>query len=223
MCGRFVTVIPYEELKQIFDLIESQIRPEPRYNVAPTQNVGVIRCCDEGNHNRYDLLKWGLIPSWSKDSKMGSHMINARSESVTEKPAFRHAIKYKRCIVPVNGFYEWSHIGKEKHPHFIQMADKSLMALAGIWEHWKSPEGTDLETFSILTTAANPLVAKLHDRMPVILPPDAYILWLNHNMHDAHNLESLYSPFPEEKLTYYKVPDLVNNPKFDSPSCIFQV
>jgi len=150
-------------------------------------------------------------------------MINARSESVAEKPAFRHAIKYKRCIVPVNGFYEWSHIGKEKHPHFIHMTDKSLMALAGIWEHWESPEGTDLETFSILTTAANPLVAKLHDCMPVILPPDAYSLWLNHNMHDAHSLEGLYAPFPEEKLTYYKVPDLVNNRKFDSSSCIFQV
>lgn len=221
MCGRFVTIIPYEELKQIFDLIESSAQFVPKYNVAPTQNVGVIR--NLGDHNRLDHLKWGLVPSWSKDLSMGSHMINARSESVAEKPAFRHAIKYKRCIVPVNGFYEWSHLGKEKHPHFIHMANKSLMALAGIWEHRKSPEGTDLETFSILTTAANPLVAKLHDRMPVILTPDAYGLWLNHNMHDAHNLEGLYSPFPEEKLTYYKVPDLVNNPKFDGPACIIQV
>lgn len=219
MCGRFVTVIPADELKAIFDLIE---RPQlaPRYNVAPTENVGVIR--NIGDYNQLDHLKWGLVPSWSKDP-MGRHIINTRSESVAEKAAFRHAIKYKRCIVPVNGFYEWSHIGKEKHPHFIHMADKSLMALAGIWDHWKSPEGTDLETFSILTTAANSLVAELHDRMPVILLPDTYGLWLNHNMHDAHSLEGLYSPISEEKLTYYKVPDLVNNPKFDSPACIIQV
>lgn len=222
MCGRFVTVIPADELRKIFDLIENP-PVEPRYNVAPTQSVGVVRCCDESDHNRFDQLKWGLIPSWSKDSKMGSHMINARSETVAEKPAFRHAIKFKRCIVPVSGFYEWSHSGTEKHPHFIHLADKSPMCLAGIWEHWKSPEGSEVESFSILTTSANKLVGKLHDRMPVILSPDTYGLWLNRNLHDVHALEPLYTPYPDDQMAYYQVPDLVNNARFDSPSCIVQV
>ena len=223
MCGRFVTVIPYDELKQIFDLIESKHHTEPRYNVAPTQTVGVVRCCDESDHNRYDTLKWGLIPSWSKDTSAASHMINARSETVAEKPAFRHAIKFKRCIVPVSGFYEWSRLGGEKHPYYIQLADKSVMCLAGIWEHWKSPEGTDLETFSILTTTANKLISQLHDRMPVILQPDSFGLWLNRNMHDTHFLQNLYSPYPDDLLSFYEVPKLVNNAKFDSPSCLAHV
>lgn len=221
MCGRFVTVIPADELKAIFDLIE---RPqlEPRYNIAPTQNVGVIR--NLGDHNQLDHLKWGLVPSWSKDPSKGASLINARSETVADKPSFRHAIKKNRCIIPVSGFYEWSHAGTEKHPHFIHMVDKAPMCLAGIWEHWKSPDGTDvIETFSILTTSANKLVSALHERMPVILPPDTYGLWLDRNLQDPHHLEHFYSPFPDELMTYYKVPDLVNNPKFDSPACIIKV
>ena len=222
MCGRFVTNIPAEELRKIFDLIENP-PVESRYNVAPTQNVGVIRCCDDSAHNKYDHLKWGLVPSWSKDATMGSHMINARSESVAEKPSFRHAIKYSRCIVPVSGFYEWSHIGKEKHPHYITLKDSSCMALAGIWEHWKSPDGSVLETFSILTTAVNKVLSPLHDRMPVILHPDNYDMWLNKNLHDPHHLEGLYQPYPDDLMTYHEVPSLVNSPRFDSPACIVRV
>ncbi|ABK99477.1 SOS response-associated peptidase [Pelobacter propionicus] len=219
MCGRFVTIIPYEELKQIFDLVESQTRPEQRYNVAPTQSVGVIRQAEDST-NHYDQSKWGLIPSWSTDPSKGASLINARSETVAEKPSFRHAIKKNRCIIPVSGFFEWSHAGTEKHPHFICLADKSVMALAGIWEHWKSPDGTVLETFSILTTSANKLISGLHERMPVILQPDTYGLWLDRNLQDPHHLEHLYAPFPDELMTYYMVPDLVNNPRFDSPACI---
>ena len=110
MCGRFVTIIPPDVLAKIFGLIEKP-QIEPRYSVAPTQNVGVIRCCDDANHNRFDMLKWGLVPSWSKDLSFGGHLINARSETVTKKPAFRHAIKYRRCIIPTSGFYEWDHTG----------------------------------------------------------------------------------------------------------------
>lgn len=168
MCGRFVAIITTDELRKIFDLIEHP-HVDPRYNVAPTQNVGVVRCCDELDHNRFDQLKWGLVPSWSKDSKAGSHMINARSETVAEKPAFRHAIKFKRCIIPTSGFYEWSHAEQKKQPYYIHMADSSPMCMAGIWEHWKGPDGTNLETFSILTTASNKLIAPLHDRMPVLV------------------------------------------------------
>ena len=222
MCGRFVTIIPYEELKAIYDLVESNLRIQPRFNVAPTQQVGVIRCCDEGNRNRLDFLKWGLIPSWSKDAKIAGHTINARSETVAEKPAFRHAIKYKRCIVPVNGFYEWSHTGATKRPYFIHPADNVPMSLAGIWEQWKGPDG-DMETFSILTTSANKLVSQLHDRMPVILSPDKHALWLNRNMHDAHALVDLYSPYPAELMALHEVSTVVNNPRFDSPDCLTKV
>lgn len=221
MCGRFVTVIPYEELKQIFDLIESSSRTEPRYNVAPTQQVPVVRSNCE--HNALVPMKWGLIPSWSKDSTIASHTINARCETVAEKPAFRHAIKYNRCIIPVSGFYEWLHTGGSKTPHYIHLSDNSPMSLAGIWEPWKAPDGQEIETFSILTTTSNSLISPLHDRMPVILQPADYNLWLSKSMHHPQELTHLYQPFPDEKMALYEVSNLVNNPRFDSPSCIVRV
>lgn len=218
MCGRFVTVIPYDELKKIFDLVESFTRTEHRYNVAPTQKVTVVR--NTGEHNTLVPMKWGLIPSWSKDASIASHTINARCETVAEKPSFRHAIKYNRCIIPISGFYEWTHSGGKKTPHYIYLSDNSPMSLAGIWEHWKSPEGEELETFSILTTAANSLIQPLHDRMPVILQPSDYDLWLSKNVHNPHELAHLYLPYPAGKMLLHEVPTLVNNPKFDSPACI---
>jgi putative SOS response-associated peptidase YedK len=220
MCGRFVANIPADVLKEIFALIETP-QLAPRYNVSPTQQVAVVR--NQGDRNRLDLLKWGLVPSWSKDLSFGSHLINARSESVAEKPTFRHAIKYRRCIVPTSGFYEWDHSGGKKQPYYIQLADQSPMCLAGVWESWKSPDGSELETFAILTTSANKLVEPIHDRMPVILHPDTFNLWLSHNMHDPEQLQPLYQPFPAEEMRAFKVPDLVNNPRFDSPACIAQV
>jgi len=220
MCGRFVANIPAEVLKGIFSLIEAP-QLEPRFNVAPTQLAVVVR--NQGDNNRLDLLKWGLVPGWSKDLSFGSHLINARSETVAEKPAFRHAIKYRRCIIPTSGFFEWLHTGDKKQPYYIQMADHSPMCMAGLWESWKTPDGSELETFAILTTAANKLIAPIHDRMPVIIHPDAFTLWLSHNMHDPEQLQPLCQPFPAEHLQAFKVPDLVNNPRFDSPACIVPV
>jgi putative SOS response-associated peptidase YedK len=220
MCGRFVANIPADVLKGIFALIETP-QIEPRYNVAPTQQVAVVR--NQGDRNRLDLLKWGLVPTWSKDLSFGSHLINARSETVAEKPTFRHAIKYRRCIIPISGFYEWLRSGGKKQPYYIQLADQSPMCLAGVWESWKAPDGSELETFAILTTSANKLVESIHDRMPVILYPDTFNLWLSHNMHDPEQLQPLYQPFPAEEMHAFKVPDLVNNPRFDSPACIAQV
>ena len=220
MCGRFVTVIPADELKAIFDLIDN-LMIEPRYNVTPTQSVGVVRYCDESDHYHFAQLRWGLIPSWSKE--LGTGLINARSETVSEKPSFRGAIKYRRCIVPTSGFYEWKAESGKKQPYYIHMVNGSPMCFAGIWETWKAPDGTDLETFSILTTTSNKIIEPLHDRMPVILAPENYSFWLNRNMHDPHQLEQLYQPYPPDQLALYKVPDLVNNPKFDSPACIAKV
>lgn len=222
MCGRIVTVISAEELKKIFDLVENP-PVEPRYNVAPSQQVGVIRCCDDSAHYKYDTLKWGLVPSWAPEPSKGNNPINARSETVAEKPSFRHAIKYNRCVVPVSGYYEWSHVGHEKHPHYIYLADSSLMGLAGIWEYWKGDDGEVLETFSILTTAANKSMSKLHERMPVILHPDNFNMWLSKSLHDPYHLEHLYQPYPDELMTYHEVPSLVNSPRFDSPACIVRV
>ncbi len=183
--------------------------------------VAVVR--NLGDRNRLDLLKWGLVPKWSKDLSFGSHLINARSETVAEKPAFRHAIKYRRCIIPVSGFYEWNRSGSKKQPYYIQLSNQAPMCLAGLWESWKAPDGNELETFTILTTAANTLVAPIHDRMPVILTSDTFNLWLSHNMHDPDQLQPLYQPFYAEQLQSFKVPDLVNNPHLDRPACIAQV
>jgi len=220
MCGRFVCIIPPEELVKIFALVETPL-VEPRYNVAPSQQVSVVRSA--GDHNILAPLKWGLVPSWSKDPSIGSHMINARSETIAEKPSFRQAIKYNRCIIPTSGFYEWKAESGKKQPYYIHMANGSPMCFAGIWETWTAPDSSVIETFSILTTTSNKIIEPLHDRMPVILSPENYPIWLNQNMHDSHQLERLYQQYPSEQMTAYKVPDLVNNPKFDSPACIAKV
>lgn len=220
MCGRFVADIPAGELKKIFNLVESPTL-EPRFNVTPTQLAAVVR--NLGECNQLDMLKWGLVPAWSKDLSFGSHLINARAESAAEKPAFRHAIKYRRCIIPTSGFYEWAHSSGKKQPYYIHMSNHAPMCLAGLWESWKAPDNSELETFTILTTAANKLVATIHDRMPVILHPDVFSLWLSHNMHDLEQLQSFLIPYPAEEMTAHKVPDLVNNPRFDSSTCIAQV
>jgi len=208
-------------LKELFGLQEVP-QLEPRYNVTPSQLSAVVR--NQGDRNRLDLLKWGLVPAWSKDPGLGSHMINARSETVYEKPAFRHAIKYRRCIIPTSGFYEWELSGEQrKQPWFIRMADHSPMCLAGLWESWKAPDGSQLETFAVMTTSANKLMAPIHERMPVILHSDSFNLWLSHNMHDPEQLQPFYQPFPAFGMTACKVSDLVNNPRNDSPACIEQV
>lgn len=224
MCGRFTSLLSPEFLnviREIFGITPPE-QFEPRYNIAPTQQVWVIR--NDGDHNRLELMKWGFVPSWAKDPAIGSRMINARSETVQVKPAFRHSIRYRRCIVPTAGFFEWSHVEGKKQPNFIRMADGSPMCLAGLWDHWKSPgEENWLETFTILTTASNELLSPIHDRMPVILGPENYSLWLNREMHDPEQLLDLYRPFSSNLLEMYRVPDLVNNPRFDSPACIARI
>ena len=152
------------------------------------------------DHNVLSPMKWGLVPSWAKDPSIGSQMINARSETVATKPSFRHAIKYNRCIVPVSGFFDWKHEGKTKTPYYFRMKNSRPLGLAGIWEEWKAPDGSILDTFSILTTTANKLVSTVHERMPVILAPDEYERWLNKHLTDTAQLESLYQPFPDEVM-----------------------
>lgn len=221
MCGRFTSLLT-PELISIIKGVEASLKLEQRYNVAPTQLVPIVRENPIGGRELI-MARWGLIPSWAKDELIAKHTINARSETVTEKPAFRHAIKKQRCIVPANGFYEWDHSTTPKKPHYITMADKTLMMFAGIWEYWKNPEGQGIETFSILTTESNSAIKRLHDRMPVIIKPEDVDIWLDRQTTSAELLKGLYKPFSDELIEIYEVPILLNNPKFDSSECIKRV
>jgi putative SOS response-associated peptidase YedK len=218
MCGRFTLIIYPEALAKMFDLPEVPLI-EPRYNIAPGQNIACIRHI--GDHNQLDLLKWGLLPRSLED--VAHAPINARSETVHEKPAFTHAIKYNRCIVPASGFYEWLHQGERKQPYYIRLLNSSVVGFAGLWETRKAEDGTELNSCCILTTEANEIVNPIHDRMPVILQPEDYGLWLNSTMHDPHELARLYQPYPADLMYAHPVPDLVNIIRFDSASCIVQM
>jgi putative SOS response-associated peptidase YedK len=218
MCGRFTLHLPPELLGSVFG-VETPSQLPPRYNIAPSQLVSVIRA-GEDDHNRIDLLKWGLVPSWAKDPAIGNKLINARSETAHEKPSFRSAIKSQRCIVPASGFYEWSTAGNSKQPWYIRHKDDSPMGFAGLWESWRTPAGDFLETFCILTTTANSFMATLHERMPVILQPEDYNLWLNRELSGPLHLSRLFQPSPAEDLAAYKVSTIVNSPSHESPQCI---
>lgn len=191
----------------------------PRYNIAPGQRAMVVReAC--GGERSLAGLSWGLVPNWARDPSIGRQMINARSETVHEKPSFRHAIKYRRCIVPASGFYEWSRIDGSKQPWYVRLKEDAPMGIAGLWESWRTPDGEVMESFCLLTTAANSLMAPIHERMPVIIPRDEFSIWLSPNLHDPLQLSRLYEPFPADALTAFRVSTLVNNPSHDAAACI---
>lgn len=221
MCGRFTLQISPEMLAEIFSLIEVPTFPA-RYNIAPTQQIAIIR--EDINHrNRLNFVYWGLIPGWAKDKSVGNHMINARAETVHEKPAFRHAIRYRRCLIPASAFYEWRKEGGRKIPLSIHLKDGSPMVFVGLWETWKSPEGVNLESCTILTTTANKLIEPIHERMPVILHPEDYDHWLDRDMTDPTKLRNLYQPYPSDKMESFEVSTAVNNPRNDSPDLILPI
>jgi putative SOS response-associated peptidase YedK len=165
------------------------------------------------------LFRWGLIPHWAEDAKIGDRLINARSETVRTKPSFRSAFKYRRCLIPTTGFFEWKREGTRKRPHFIGMKDDEPFAFAGIWERWTAPDGTEVETCAILTTESNELVGSIHNRMPVILHPDNYDRWLDPGV-PPESLEELLIPYPSELMDTREVSNLVNNARCDAPECI---
>lgn len=218
MCGRFTSLLTPELLKVIYE-ISVPVTCEPSYNIAPTQQVLVVRDDFSGNRQA-TAMRWGLIPSWSKDSSSSARMINARSETVHEKPAFRHAIRARRCLIPAHGFYEWSKTGSTKTPHYITLKDGSPLSFAGIWEAWNSPAGEIVESFSILTTQANSLIEQIHDRMPVILHRAEHQIWLDRTVNDPLDLQRLYQPYPSELLQEWAVTNLVNSPRNDGPELI---
>jgi putative SOS response-associated peptidase YedK len=217
MCGRFVLTVNPEVIQTAFDLTTMPPIMSPRFNVAPTQPVAVI-----SNENPHELTfyKWGLIPSWSKDASIGSKMINARSESAAEKPSFRSAFKRRRCIIPADGFYEWQQHGGEKIPMFIHMKGQEVFGIAGLWEVWHSPDGGEIRTCSILTTDANDFMQTIHNRMPVILHKEDYILWLSPEEEPTPVLQELMKPYSGDELTAYAVSKMVNKPGNDTPDLI---
>ena len=218
MCGRFTQTATTEQLIEEFMLDES-FEAEARYNIAPTQTVAAVR--ESEGKRKLALLKWGLVPSWSKDPTIGVRMINARSETVAEKPSFRSAFMKRRCIVPSTGFYEWQKVDAKKEPYFIGMRGRNVFGIAGLWESWEGPDGY-LETCTLLTTSANELVKSIHERMPVILSHDDYGKWFDLKT-TADELHALFRPFSTEMMEMYRVDKHVNSPKNDDPSCIAPV
>ena len=170
MCGRFALFTSPEALARLFGVAEAPAL-EPRYNIAPTQNIAAVRIAPEGKAREWALLRWGLVPFWAADPRIGSRLINARSETAAEKPAFRHAFRLRRCLVPADGFYEWQRLARERRPYFIRLRERETFAIAGLWEEWRGPEGVAIASCTLLTTEANALMRPLHDRMPAILPP----------------------------------------------------
>ena len=217
MCGRFARFTPTAELAELLD---ARVRDElpPRYNIAPTQNVLAMRL-DEDGKRCLSALRWGLIPFWAEDQTIGNRMINARAESVHEKPAFRRAFRRRRCLIPADGFYEWQKTGGKKQPYFIRMADGQPLCFAGLWETWTDPEGEPLESCTILTTDANDDLHPIHHRMPVILLPDRYDPWLDPAARDPTLLRDYLKPLPAGLLAAYPVGTYVNNVRNDDPRC----
>jgi len=218
MCGRFALKHP-KALKAAFDLAEEPDL-KPRYNIAPTQDIAIIRFSPAGR--RLSMAFWGLIPSWSRESDRSYSTINARAETVDTKPAFRHPLKFHRCLIPADGFYEWHEEGGIKRPHHIGRMDGEPFAMAGLWDIWKSPQG-DVLSCSIIVTDANQFMKRLHDRMPVILDPRDYDAWLDPENHDTAGLKRLLVPAPEGLLTEWEVSRELNNPRHEGAGCAAQI
>lgn len=226
MCGRYVYEAKDEDLEQEFDAVVEKIIgnvARPRYNIAPTQYVPTIRALEA--ERAVGAMRWGLIPGWAKDDQIANHTVNARAETVAEKPAFRAAFKQRRCVIPASGFYEWQRAssgkGAPKQPFYFFMKDKPVFGFAGLWEEWTEPQTGDvIESCTIITTEANAVLAPVHNRMPVILKPKDYEQWLDARIKDAEKLKSLLAPYPAAEMGSHAVSRQVNSPKSDAAELI---
>lgn len=211
MCGRFSFSPLAKIIEDRFDVKVDKTRYKPRYNCAPSQDLAVV---SNSNPGELSFFRWGLIPFWAKDKSIGNKMINAKAETIAEKPSFKNSLKRKRCLVLSDGFYEWKTISKkEKIPYRITMCDNSLFAMAGIWDTWKDDTGLMINSFAIITISPNKLMENIHSRMPVILSTNDEKLWLSND--DTTFLQSLLQPFPEKEMTAFPVSSLVNSPAND--------
>lgn len=219
MCGRFSQSQPAETIAQIFQVAVPSLTP--RYNIAPNQSVATVLQNPDHQNKQFKMLHWGLIPSWAKDPKIGARLINARAETVAEKPSFRSAFRQRRCLVLADGFYEWQQqeTQKQKQPYYFRLRDGYPFAFAGLWERWQDTHGEVIESCTLLTTEANELMRPIHNRMPVILDPKNYDLWLNSEIKQRELLEALLHPYPTDEMTAYPVSKVVNKPVNDSEEC----
>lgn len=246
MCGRFTLTTPRDLLADLLQLLKMPPL-EPRYNIAPSQPVLAVRDELAGRRRTADVMRWGLIPAWVKDPAAAPHPINLRAESFTEKPSFKARLQRRRCLVPADGFYEWkaeaqapdpdvapglpgferprvpTRASVRKRPHYIRMRDARPFAFAAIWDTWHAGEESEVRSCAIVTTEANEAVRPIHDRMPVILPPEAYEEWLARDVRDTARLLPLLRPFPAERMESYPVGAWVNNPRADDPRCVERV
>jgi putative SOS response-associated peptidase YedK len=218
MCGRY-RLSRRAEVLAAYDAEYEGVDWDARYNIAPTQSVPVIRQDAIRPIRRASLLRWGLIPSWAKDGTVGARMINARAETAAEKPAFKESVASRRCLIAADGFYEWKRNGRSKEPFCFEMAERKPFAFAGLWDRWRAPDGTTLETCTILTTTPNQLLADVHNRMPVILSAVNYDLWLDPGFRDVQALFEILTPFDAELMKRYPVSDRVNSVSNDGPEC----
>ena len=218
MCGRFTLSQQAPAIASVFQL--NQVPPiEPRYNIAPTQPVATV-LQTSARERQFQLLRWGLIPAWAKDATMGSRLINARAETVAEKPSFRSAFRHRRCLVIADGFYEWRRQDGKKQPFYFRLQDGQPFAFAGLWETWQTPDGKKIDSCTLLTTTANSLLRSIHDRMPVILKPEDYNQWLDPQIQEPEQLQPLLQPYSSEAMVSYPVSTKVNKPTNDSLECI---
>jgi len=218
MCGRFLLRSPGKVVAEAFDLSDV---PDllPRFNIAPSQPVAVVRQQAGADGRELAFLRWGLIPSWADDPSIGNRLANARSETAATKPSFRRAFRSRRCLVVADGFYEWQRTNGHKQPYWIGLQSQRPFGIAGLWERWEKGE-EPVESCTILTTDANELMQPIHERMPVILSPNQYDLWLDPRCQDSEKLAKLLRPFPAAGMLAYRVSALVNNPKNDMPQCV---
>ncbi|HEY3324560.1 MAG TPA: SOS response-associated peptidase [Planctomycetota bacterium] len=219
MCGRVTLASTAEQIVEYFQLTDLPSLP-PRYNICPTQQVAVIRFDPQAGRRTLTLMQWGLIPSWASDPNIGSRMINARVETAAEKPAFREAFRQRRCLIPTDGFYEWAKLPQGKRPYWIRVRDQPIFALAGLWDCNAKLGGEPILTFTILTTDANELVRPMHDRMPLIVEPNDFELWLDPNVREPDALKTLLRRYPSEKMVAQPVGHWVNDPVNEGPRCI---
>ena len=221
MCGRYAIYGPISRAnRDAIEFLGEEIAFHPTFNAAPTQSLPVLRVSTERGRE-LALLRWGLVPSWAKDPAIGARMINARSETVSEKPAFRAAFRRRRCLVPMSGFYEWQKAGGRKVPHFARLLDTEIFAAAGLYEYWPGRDGAaPVESYTILTTGANDLMRAVHDRMPVILHEGDYEAWLDPKNEKLEALSGLLTPFPAEKMRVYPISARVNNTRNDGPELV---
>jgi putative SOS response-associated peptidase YedK len=219
MCGRYRLSRRKQIIEEHFESVSGDEDWTPRYNVAPTQPVPIIRQHPKEPRRDLSLVRWGLIPSWAKDASGSAGMINARSESAAIKPAFRDALKSRRCLIPADGFYEWSRVGKTKQPYCFEVNEGELFAFAGLWERWKDPYGNWIKSCSILTTTPNAMTAAVHDRMPVILNPDNYDLWLDPGFTDVTAVSEMLKPYDARLMRSYTVSTRINHVANNDPEC----